>query len=491
MSNKQHGKVISIKGSIVEVEFPDNYPSPHDLILAEEDSEIKMEVISSAGNGIFYCFLLSSSSKLKRGTTVVNTEQPILIPVGDQVLGRVIDIFGRVLDAKEPLNGGPRKNILSQELEFNEIITPNQVLETGIKGIDFFSPIIRGGKIGLVGGAGVGKTILLTEITNNVVILSSQKNTSAQRLAKGLQKDVVSVFAGVGERVREGHELFETLSETKVLEKVALIFGQMGENPAVRLRTALAGASLAEYFRDEESKDVLFFIDNVFRFVQAGYELSTLMNSIPGEGGYQATLTSEMANFHERLVSTKKGCITSIEAVYVPSDDLTDYGVQSVFPYLDSTVVLSRSVYQEGRFPAIDYLSSTSSALNPEIVGELHYQAVIEAQALFKKALALERIVSLIGENELSTEDHTIYRRAKLLESYFTQNFFSVQVQTGKQPAYVPMTETVSDARAIIDGKYDEFKPDKLRYIGSLKEVYAGKPANTSGGNPVATASKT
>ncbi|HRN96398.1 MAG TPA: F0F1 ATP synthase subunit beta, partial [Candidatus Levybacteria bacterium] len=329
----------------------------------------------------------------------------------------------------------------------------------GIKAIDFFSPLLRGGRVGLFGGAGVGKTILLTEVIHNVVVLAKNND--------------VSIFTGVGERIREGQELFETLKESNVLPSVALVFGQMGENPAVRFKTALTGLALAEHFRDEEHRNVLFFIDNIFRFAQAGYELSTLMNTIPGEGGYQATLASEMAQFHERLVSTKNASITSMEAVYVPSDDVTDYGVQSVFPYLDSSVVLSRAVYQEGRFPAIDFLSSTSSALSREIVGDDHYNAYIEAQSLLKRALTLERIVSLIGESELPAADQVIYKRARLLKSYMTQSFFVTENQTGRKGEYVKRVETIGDVNEILQGRYDTAEPERLMYVGSLKKQVA------------------
>lgn len=455
MGNK--GRVLSIRGQIIEVEFPDIKPKVHDILIAEDDEDIKMEVFTSSSSLIFYCLALSSIKKLSRGALVINTQEPIKIPVGEEVLGRAIDIFGNPIDGKGKIKSAEKRAIFTREISFENIATPKNILQTGIKAIDFFSPILQGGKLGLFGGAGVGKTVLLTEIIHNIVILNQNSN--------------VSVFAGVGERVREGQELYETLVRSKVLQGVSLIYGPMGENPAVRFRTAVAGAALAEYFRDEFGKDVLFFIDNVFRFAQAGYELATLMNSIPSEGGYQATLTSEMASFHERLSSTRKNTITSIEAIYVPSDDITDYGVQSVFPYLDSNVILSRGVYQEGRFPAIDILSSTSSALNLEIVGELHYKTLIEAQNLLKKAVNLERIVSLIGEAELSAEDQAIYKRAKLLKNYMTQSFFVVRDQAGREGQYVQIKETVSDVRAILDGKCDDLGFEKLLYIGGLRSI--------------------
>ncbi len=450
------GKIIAILGQVVEVEFADSVPRLHDMLYLEEDEQVKFEVFRSSKNNGFYCLLLSANPKLRRGQLVINTGEPIKIPVGPEVLSRIMNVFGLPQDGKGEIKTAKTRSTSGGGVKYDDIIVPSQVLETGIKAIDFFSPLLQGGRVGLFGGAGVGKTVLLTEVIHNVVVLSQNKS--------------VSIFTGVGERIREGQELYETLEESKVLPSVALVFGQMGENPAIRFKTALTGVALAEYFRDDENKDVLFFIDNVFRYAQAGYELSTLMNTIPGEGGYQATLASEMAAFHERLVSTKNAFITSMEAVYVPSDDVTDYGVQSIFPYLDSSVVLSRAVYQEGRFPAIDFLSSTSSALSKEIVGADHYNTYIEAQGLLKRALTLERIVSLIGESELPAADQVIYKRARLVKSYMTQSFFVAESQTGRPGVYVKLAETIADVKDILKGVYDTMEPEKLMYTGSLQQ---------------------
>ncbi len=458
MENK--GRIISVKGHIIEVEFESNPPTIHDIIFLEKDPDVKMEVYDSSSSSTFYCVSLSSTKKLHRGASVINTGEPIKIPVGNELLGRVIDIFSRVQDGKEDLSSVDTMSIFADDLKFENVVVPEKILETGIKTIDFFAPILKGGKVGLFGGAGVGKTILLTEIIHNIVTVHKEKS--------------VSVFTGVGERVREGQELYESLEKTGILPQVALIYGPMGENPTVRFRTATAGVTLAEYFRDVQKKDVLFFIDNIFRFAQAGYELATLLNAIPSEGGYQATLPSEMASFHERLVSTKNGAITTIEAIYVPSDDITDYAVQSVFPYLDSNVVLSRQIYQEGRFPAIDFLSSTSGALNEETVGVKHFKALISAQNLLKKAVSLERIVSLVGQSELSPEDQKFYKRAQLLKSYMTQNFTVTELQTGKKGKSVSLAQTVDDVRDILAGKYDDYPPETFLYIGSIKETLTG-----------------
>jgi F-type H+-transporting ATPase subunit beta len=451
------GKVVSVKGQIVEVEFTGEKPRIFDVLVYREDPNVKMEVYTSASPNSFFCLALTDVTKLHHGSDVVNTEQPIKVPVGAELLGRVIDTLGEPQDGLGPLKAKEMRPIISKDVAFADVHIPNQLLETGIKPIDFFTPIVKGGKVGLFGGAGVGKTVIISEVIHNLVILNPEKN--------------VTVFTGVGERTREGEELFETLKESKVMQGVSLIYGSMGENPALRFRTAFTGVTLAEYFRDSLGKDVLFFIDNIFRFAQSGYELSTLINSIPSEGGYQSTLTSEMASFHERLVSTQTNAITTFEAIYVPADDLTDSGVQAIFPYLDSGIILSRAIYQEGRFPAIDLLGSSSSSLNPETVGEVHYQTALDAQTLLKKAVALERIVSLIGESELSADDQTLYKRSKMLKNFMTQNFTVVETQTEKKGVYVSVKDTVGDVRAILDGKVDGLKPEDFLFIGTLKDL--------------------
>lgn len=457
--DKDHGKVLRVQGHIVEVEFLENPPNIHDLLILEDDKTTKMEVTKSSGPSTFFCLCLSHTAALYRGARIINTKKPILIPVGEETLGRVMDIFGEEVDGMGEIKTSQRRPIYSTLPSYNSLSTHQEILETGIKAIDFFSPIVKGGKIGLFGGAGVGKTLLLTEIVHNVIVLKKEKAES------------VSVFAGVGERTREGQELHQTLSEQKVLPSVSLVFGPMGENPAVRFLTAYTAATVAEYFRDVMKKDVLFFIDNVFRFAQAGNELSVLMNTIPSEDGYQATLASEMASFHERLVSVENNSISSIEAIYVPNDDILDQGVQAIFPYLDSIVILSRNVYQEGRLPAIDLISSTSANLNPEFVGELHYEVAPRAQNLLKEAVELERIVSLVGEAELSPDDKLKFKRAKKLRNYMTQPFFVAENQTGRPGAYVTRLTTVADVDDILNGKYDEIPEEKFLYIGSAKEL--------------------
>lgn len=449
------GKIIAIRGQIVEVDFLSDPPNIHDLLYLQDDSSVRLEVYASSSDSSFFCLALNSSSKLKKGKKVVKTMESIKIPVGSEILGRVVNLFGEEVDGKGKISSKVKRSIHNSAIPYDAVLAPSEVLETGIKVLDFFAPILKGGKVGLFGGAGVGKSVLLTEIIHNIVILNKSKN--------------VSVFAGVGERIREGQELFETLEESKVLPQVALIFGQMGENPAVRFRTAFSAVAMAEHFRDVEKKNVLFFMDNIFRFAQAGYELSTLMSSIPSEGGYQSTLFSEMATLHERLVSTKNGSITSLEAVYIPADDIADAGVQAIFPFLDSTIVLSRQVYQEGRFPSVDLLASASSAANPAVLGEQHYKALLEAQNVLKRALSLERIVSLIGEAELSAADQKIFKRARLIKNFMSQSFFTTFLQTGRKGVFVPLKKTIDGVEKILEGKLDNIEAEKLMYVGELK----------------------
>lgn len=453
------GKVIALRGQIIEVEFLQEQPKVHHILTVEGKQTVNMEVFMSSSKraNTYYCLSLSLMDQIAKGDGVVNTYKTIEVSVGNEILGRVMNVFGEPLDEKGIIKTEAKKSIFAKVLKYRNVAPPGEVLETGIKAIDFFAPILKGGKVGIFGGAGVGKTILLTEIIHNVVVSSEKGNTA--------------VFTGVGERVREGQELYEDLAAGNVLDNISLIYGHMGENPSLRFRTAFAGVSVAEYFRDTMKKNVLFFIDNVFRFAQAGYELATVINTIPSEGGYQATLNSEMAAFHERLSSTKDTAITSFEAVYVPSDDTLDYGVQSIFPYLDAMITLSRQIYQEGNFPAIDLLSATSIGLTADVVGDNHANSVIKAQTLLKEAAALDRIASLIGQSDLSPEDQVVYKRALILKNYMTQNFFVLQNQTGKQGVFIPMKQTVADVEAILSGNYDGVDPNKFRDIGSIKDI--------------------
>jgi F-type H+-transporting ATPase subunit beta len=449
--------VISVKSQIVEVEYYEKAPKIHDLYVYEKDRSVILEVYSSASDRSVYCLALTNTRKLHRGATVLNTQKSLEIPAGAEILGRAVNVFGDPIDGKPLLKKEILQPLFHNHPTYTNVMVPHEIFETGIKAVDFFTPILKGGKIGLFGGGGVGKTVLLTEIIHNIISRESQ--------------DHISIFTGIGERSREGQELYQALEETKVLPNVSLVFGEMSKNPAVRFRTAFAGIALAEYFRDAQEKNVLFFVDNMYRYAQAGYELGTLLSTIPSEGGYQATLSSEIADIHERLYSTPKAGITTFETVYVPSDDITDPGVQSVLPYLDSRVVLSRWIYQEGRFPAIDTLTSYSSAMNPETVGEKHFRVYLETQSLMKEAVNLERIASLIGESELSVQNQIIYKRAKLIRNYMTQRFATTSDNPNETQAYVPREQTIEDVKQILEGKYDDHPPESLLYILTLNQL--------------------
>ncbi|MFV1916998.1 MAG: F0F1 ATP synthase subunit beta [Patescibacteria group bacterium] len=464
MSDQDTGKIISIRGQVIEVKFPYRKPQIHDILIMESNPKIKMEVYGSSGSTAFYCYSLSPTFPLSRGVRVVNTKKPVLFPVGTELLGRAVNLFGEPYDAKGKVATKEALPIHRKMAIDENVVAHNKVLPTGIKVIDLFSPVLLGGKMGLFGGAGVGKTILLTEILHNVV---GKKKESTNK-ANGKN---VSVFAGVGERTREGLELYQALDESGTLSSSSLIFGTMGENPAVRFLSAFAAVTLAEYFRDKVGADVLFFIDNIFRFAQAGNELSTLMNILPSEDGYQATLESEMARFHERLVSTENASISTIEAIYVPADDLLDHAVQSIFPYLDSLIVLSRSVYQKGLLPAVDIISSSSTALSPKIVGDKHYSVALRAKTVLKRAQSLERIVSLVGESEITGEDRKTYRRARKLRNFMTQNFFVAEAQRAEKGTYLPLSTTVNDVYDILEGKYDKYDESAFLYIASAKDI--------------------
>lgn len=451
-----NGKVVGVKGQVIEVVFDGEKPFIYDVLIFAEDPSIRVEVYSSSKEDSFFCLALSSVEKLYRGAKMINTGKQILFPVGEALLGRAVNIFGAPYDTLGPIKATDFMPIHRIPQVGTAISMEEKLVETGIKVIDLFAPLLKGGKMGLFGGAGVGKTMLLTEILHNVV--SSQES-------------FVSVFAGVGERTREALELYEALKTSEVLPASSLVFGQMGESPAVRFLSAYSAATLAEYFRDKVGKDVLFFIDNVFRFAQAGNEISVLTDSFPSEDGYQATLESDIATFQERLVSTDKNVVSVVEAIYVPADDLLDNAVQTIFPYLESIVVLSRDVYQEGLLPAIDILSSTSTAIEPRIVGKIHFDINRRAKNLLKEAAGLQRIVALVGESELSKEDQTIYHRAKKLRNYLTQRFFVAQGQKGEQGSFVPLSTTLEDAKAILDGKYDTVAEEKFLYIASAKDL--------------------
>ncbi|KKU06273.1 MAG: ATP synthase subunit beta [Parcubacteria group bacterium GW2011_GWA2_45_30] len=456
--NTNYGTIISVEGQIAEVEFLTGKPSLHDMLTLEDDPLIRLEVRVSSREDAYFCFVFGAVAKLRRGARVLNSGEQLSIPVGRGFLGRVLDMFGDPLDGQPPPQNEGRHPVYRESPPYIEISSKQEITETGIKIIDLFCPFLKGGKIGLLGGAGVGKTVMLTELIHNIVVL---KKTSG----------VVSVFAGVGERTREGHELVEVLTEKNVLNSVSIILGPMGAPPALRALTAYSALTLAEYFKNVLQSDVLFFVDNIFRFAQAGNELATVMRTLPSEDGYQPTLTSEMAAFHARLSSNASHSISAVETVYIPNDDITDAAVQSVFAHLDSAVVFSRDLYQQNLLPAVDPLASFSSALSPQTAGELHYQTARSSQALLKRAFSLERVVSLVGESELSVEDRTTYQRAKKLRNFMTQQLFVAEDQTGGKGQYIPLKITISEVNEILAGKYDDVPAEKFLYIGSVKQI--------------------
>lgn len=452
MRGINEGRVISIHGNVVEIEFLSQSPFRHELLILKDSPSVKLEVYNIELDNIIVCLCLSGVENLYRGAPILRTGETIKMPTGEVTLGRLIDVFGTPQDLLGELKSSDHTSVYRDPPSFHEVESSRRILETGIKVIDFFTPFKKGGKIGLFGGAGVGKTVVLTELMHNVATFH-----------KG-----ISVFGGVGERIREGQELYETISKKDILKSVALVFGQMNENAAIRFRVGFSALTLAENFRDQ-GKDVLFFLDNFYRFVQAGNEISSLLKTIPSEDGYQATLASDVGSFQERLVPAGKGSITSVQAVYVPADDLTDSGVQAALPYFDSVVILSRQVAEEGRYPAVDILNSSSSLLDPSVVGYDHYNAVLEAERLIKRFNDLDRIVAIVGESELSPNDRTLYHRAKKLINYMTQELFVTSESTGETGQYVPIKKTLSDVKEVLSGRLDKIPDEQFTYIQDLE----------------------
>lgn len=452
------GKIKAVKGQIAEVEFegtPQKLPEFFEVLTSPENEAVRLEVYAYSGRQSLACLSLSPRHLLYRGLPIKSTEKPLTVPAGQSILGRVLNIYGQPQDGGAPLTNVKYISIHSRGPSYNLVKSPTELIETGIKQVDFFTPFLKGGKIGFVGGAGVGKTVLMTELLRNVTYNHSG----------------VSVFAGIGERIREGKELYESLKKSGVIEKIVLIFGQMNENAAIRFRVADASATMAEYFRDEEKKDVLFFADNAYRFIQAGNEVATILGAIPSELGYQATLETEISNFENRLVSTENGSITSIQTVYVPADELTDPGVAAIMSHLDSALILSRDIAQRGLYPPIDVTRSSSTILSRKLVGAEHYETVTKSLELLTNYERLLRLVNIVGESELSAQDQTAFQRARKLIYYMTQPFFTTESQTGRPGVFVKRSEVVGDVKAIIEGKLDEVPAEKFLYIGTLKEA--------------------
>ena len=449
-------KLIEVKGQIATVRWEEEkLPQLLEILTSPENPQIKLEVHSFAQGQKIYCLSLSPTELLVRGLPIVATGGPLTIPTGKQILGRIINLFGQPLDGKGKIKTGSEMPIYGAAPSFGLLKAGEEVIETGIKAIDFFTPLLKGGKVGLVGGAGVGKTILMNELLRNI--------TKKQR--------GVSVFAGIGERIREGHELWLELEKAQLLEKTALLMGQMNENAAVRFRIAAAAAAIAEYFRDREKSDVLLFVDNTFRFAQAGSEVAALLEEIPSELGYQATLESEMADFQNRLVTTESGAITSIQTIYVPADELADPAVNAAMSYVDSVVILSRKVAQRGHYPPVDPIRSSSTILKKEIVGAKHFETATQAIEVLSRFERLARVAAIIGEAELSPHDQLIYQRAKKLLNYLTQPFFVTEKQSSRLGVFVPKEKTVRDIELILKGEFDAVPDERFLYIGSLDDT--------------------
>ncbi|HIX35823.1 MAG TPA: F0F1 ATP synthase subunit beta [Candidatus Limosilactobacillus merdigallinarum] len=456
------GKVVQVIGPVVDVEFPLDEKLP-DINTAlkihkAKDDTLTVEVALELGDGVVRTIAMDGTDGLTRGMEVENTDASISVPVGDDTLGRVFNVLG------EPIDGGPefgpdakRMPIHRDAPKYTDLNNNTEILETGIKVIDLLAPYVRGGKIGLFGGAGVGKTVLIQELIHNI--------------AQG--HNGISVFTGVGERSREGNDMYYEMKGSGVLDKTAMVYGQMNEPPGARMRVALTGLTIAEYFRDVKGQDVLLFIDNIFRFTQAGSEVSALLGRIPSAVGYQPTLATEMGQLQERITSTKKGSITSIQAVYVPADDYTDPAPATTFAHLDATTNLERRLTQIGIYPAVDPLASTSTALTPEIVGKEHYEVATGVQHVLQRYHELQDIISILGMDELSDEEKTIVARARRIQNFLSQSFSVAEQFTGTPGTYVPLKETVKDFKEILEGKHDDLPEEAFRLVGTIDDAVA------------------
>ncbi|HOQ32452.1 MAG TPA: F0F1 ATP synthase subunit beta [Candidatus Hydrogenedens sp.] len=452
------GHVIKISGPVVDVRFEEGeLPSIYTAleITTDDDRRIVLEVMQHLGDNTVRTIAMESTDKLYRGMEVINLEKPICTPVGKEVLGRILNVVGEPVDELEPINATDYWSIHRKAPEYRDINPKMEIFETGIKVIDLLAPFPKGGKIGLFGGAGVGKTVLIMELIRNVAI----------------KHGGVSVFAGVGERTREGNDLWLEMKRSGVLNKTALIFGQMTEPPGARARVALTALTVAEYFRDTEQQDVLLFIDNIFRFTQAGSEVSALLGRMPSTVGYQPTLATEMGELQERIVSTTRGSITSVQAVYVPADDLTDPAPANTFTHLDATIVLSRKIVEMGIYPAVDPLDSTSRLLDPRYITETHYKIAREVQQVLQRYKDLEDIIAILGMEELSDEDKQIVNRARRIQRFFSQPNFVAEEFTGMPGKYVSVDETIESFSELLSGKYDHYPESAFLYCGNIQDV--------------------
>ncbi len=453
-----NGKIKTVIGPVVTVEFePGQLPNINDALLVErEEGDLIMEVHQHIGDNTVKCIGMSSTDGLKRGMTVINTGSPISVPVGASSLGRMFNVIGRPIDGGNEMSQDvPKWSIHRDPPKLEDQNTDWEILETGIKVIDLLAPYPKGGKVGLFGGAGVGKTVIIMELIRNIAI----------------EHGGVSIFSGVGERTREGNDLWLEMNQSGVVNKAVLVFGQMNEPPGARFRVALTGLTMAEYFRDEEKKDVLLFIDNIFRFVQAGSEVSALLGRMPSAVGYQPTLSTDLGELQERITSTKNGSITSIQAVYVPADDLTDPAPATTFAHLDATTVLSRSIAELGIYPAVDPLDSTSRVMHPEIVGQEHYRVARQVQSILQRYKDLKDIIAILGMEELSDEDKLVVNRARKIQRFLSQPFFVAQEFTGMEGKFVKVEDTVRGFAGILEGKYDDLPEQAFYMVGSIEEA--------------------
>ena len=456
MDNK--GKVIQIIGPVIDVRFDNSLPEIYDALeINYKDRKIVAEVHSHLGNNVVRAVSMTSTDGLMRGLEVINTKSPIKVPVGRATLGRIFNVLGEPVDNKGKVITEFTESIHKQAPSFEEQGSSEEILETGIKVVDLLAPYLKGGKIGLFGGAGVGKTVLIQELINNI--------------AKG--HGGLSVFAGVGERTREGRDLYNEMTESGVINKTALVYGQMNEPPGARLRVALTALTMAEYFRDKQGQNVLLFIDNIFRFTQAGSEVSALLGRMPSAVGYQPNLSTEMGALQERITSTKTGSITSVQAVYVPADDLTDPAPATTFSHLDATTVLSRNIAALGIYPAVDPLDSTSRILEPDIVGNEHYKVAREVQKVLQRYKELQDIIAILGMDELGDDDKITVNRARKIQRFFSQPFSVAEQFTGMKGKYVPLKETIKGFKEILDGKYDDLPEQAFLYVGTIDEAVA------------------
>lgn len=451
----EQGKVIQIIGAVVDVEFPRQaIPKIYDALKLTDGSNLVLEVQQQLGDGIVRAIAMGSSDGLRRGLSVINSGAPISVPVGVATLGRIMDVLGNPIDEMGPIATEERRAIHQAAPKFDEISQTTELLETGIKVIDLLCPFAKGGKVGLFGGAGVGKTVNMMELIRNIAIEHSG----------------YSVFTGVGERTREGNDFYHEMKESNVLDKVSLVYGQMNEPPGNRLRVALTGLTMAEEFRNE-GRDVLLFVDNIYRYTLAGTEVSALLGRMPSAVGYQPTLAEEMGKFQERVASTKTGSITSIQAVYVPADDLTDPSPATTFAHLDATVVLSRDIASLGIYPAVDPLDSSSRQLDPLVVGEEHYNVARGVQMTLQKYKELRDIIAILGMDELSDEDKLVVVRARKIQRFLSQPFFVAEVFTGSPGKYVSLKDTITGFKAILDGQYDHLPEQAFYMVGSIEEA--------------------